>query len=567
MSSPVFTVLDLETTGMGPSARIIELAMVRIENGQVTNRLSSLINPELHIPDFITRLTGISNTMIREAPVLSEVAGRFLEFMAGTIPVAHNAHFDHSILNQELIRLGLNPVTDSFLCTVRLSRRLNKGLKSHSLSSLKAHFGIRHSSAHRAHGDAEATALLLLHFLEKLEMGNAPVTGADLLSFQYSPVGVKPVSEKKLTDLKSRVTRFPERPGIYQFIGKNEQVLYVGKAIRLKERVLTYFNGFHVKETKWVRLIRQTTDIRYLETGDELHALVIESRLIKRFLPPYNTLQRRLRHYPFIRLSARHPFPSFSLTREIREDGCDYFGPFSGGAVTGILNDLIEQSGLVRLCDDVTFSRGKLCTWYSMGKCPGPCTGEMSGETYREGIRLISDLLSGRGRGLIGHLEGKMNLLAEREEFEQAARLRNKLREIEKQTFKHVSAGGTLNRNTYVMFHVRDGETGYYLIRFGLLVTHGVLKSEQDLADLTAACREFYSGLAKDMELPPLGAEAVDEIRLILNWTYKNRKNLKFLFPSESETEHSWHDVILSTCGTLLTHRVNSQKNRKKPEK
>lgn len=545
MTGPVFTVLDLETTGMGPSARIIEMACVRVEKGVITGRKNTLVNPGIHIPSFITDLTGISDRMIWDAPKFEDVAREFLDFFSGTVVVAHNAHFDTSILNQELRRTGFAELTGPTLCTVRLSRRLHRTLKSHSLGNLVKSLGIRHINAHRAAGDAEATALLLIKMLEKLQEEENRTSEEEILAYQYLPVKLQKMNLGKIKKLRDSVAgSFPETPGIYQFIGKDEQVLYVGKSGNLKERVLTYFSGFHSKAKKWQRLLQQTEEIRFLETGDELHALVIESRLIKRFKPQFNSLQLKLRHYPFIRLNRLHPYPTISVLKEIREDGADYFGPFNGKAVTSLLLDVAEHSGLVRPCDDVTFSRGKLCSFYGMKKCSGPCAGEVSKEEYQKGIELIRKLLSGRGKELIHFMEGKMAEFAEAEQFEQAAKLRDKLREIEKLTFKHVTSGGSLNENTFLMVRVKEGKIDYYLVRFGMLVTHGVLVQNGDQTGFFDEMSSFYEMGKTAKEMPWIRTDAVDEIRIVLNWTYKNRKSLNFLFPSEFESKEKWIQAI-----------------------
>lgn len=554
MRKPIFTVLDLETTGVGPSARIIEIACVRVENGVITEKKNTLVNPEIHIPSFITELTGISDRLVWDAPVFSEIAADYLGFMDGTVVVAHNAHFDISIINQELKRTGFGELENQTLCTVRLSRRLNRSFKSHSLGNLVKNLGIRHINAHRAAGDAEATAHLLIKFLSRLEAEENRTSTEDIVAFQYSAVKLPKLNLEKIKKLRESVTgSFPEKPGVYQFIGKNEEVLYVGKSANLKERVLTYFSGFHAKARKWPKMLHQTVEIRFLETGDELHALVIESRLIKRFKPRFNTVQLNLRQYPFIRLNRNHPYPTLSIVKEIGEDGADYFGPYNGKGVTSLLLDISEQSGLFRPCDDVTFSRGKLCSFFGMKKCLGPCAGEITHEEYQKGIELIRRMLSGRGKELLLFMENKMSEFAEAEHFEQAAKLRDKLREIEKLTFKHVTSGGSLNENTFLMFRKRESEIDYYLVRFGMLVTHGVVVPDGDHSVFFEEVSSFYEMGKTKKEMPWIRTDAVDEIRIVLNWTYKNRKSLNFLFPSEFESKELWIQAIRK-------HWFNSEK-------
>lgn len=170
-----FVVVDVETTGTRPpDCRVTEVGAYRVRAGQVVDEFTSLINPGVPVPPFISSLTGITNEMVSGAPPFAEIADAWLRFAQGSILVAHNAGFDMRFLNTEIARLyPARRMANPHLCTVALSRRLLPGLASHRLDRLADHFGVRISARHRAHGDALATAHILVRLLDLLHTHGA----------------------------------------------------------------------------------------------------------------------------------------------------------------------------------------------------------------------------------------------------------------------------------------------------------------------------------------------------------------------------------------------------------
>lgn len=185
LSAVRFTVLDLETTGGAPpDHRVTEIAAYHIEELKVTGEFSTLVNPERRIPTFITKLTGIRQSMVTDAPHCRDVLAELLEFLGDTVLVAHHSEFDRRFLDNELRLAGMEPVSNTDLCTNRLARRILPWLPSKSLGNLAAFFGIEITDRHRAAGDALATCHLLLTLMEYLEhRGIASLE--QLLLFQY----------------------------------------------------------------------------------------------------------------------------------------------------------------------------------------------------------------------------------------------------------------------------------------------------------------------------------------------------------------------------------------------
>jgi len=166
-----FVVFDLETTGAKtPPCRITEIGAYRVRGGEIAEEFHTLVNPETAIPSFITRLTGISNQMVRNAPKFGEVAADFLDFIGDSVLVAHNAHFDMRFLNHEIGRIHVNyRVGNAHLCTVQLSRKLLPDIVNHRLHTVAEYYSIYIENRHRASDDAYATAKIFVNFLEDLQ--------------------------------------------------------------------------------------------------------------------------------------------------------------------------------------------------------------------------------------------------------------------------------------------------------------------------------------------------------------------------------------------------------------
>ncbi len=167
-----FVVFDLETTGAkAPPCRITEIGAYRVKNGKITDEYQTLVNPETSIPLFIAQLTGITDSMVKNAPTFGEIAADFLNFIGDSVLVAHNAHFDMHFLNHEIGRIHTDyRVRNPSLCTVRLSRKLLPNVENHRLNTLANHYSVRLVNHHRAGDDAHATAHIFVNLLAELEI-------------------------------------------------------------------------------------------------------------------------------------------------------------------------------------------------------------------------------------------------------------------------------------------------------------------------------------------------------------------------------------------------------------
>jgi len=278
----MYAIIDIETTGgYARLEKITEIAILLHDGEKITYEFTSLVNPERHIPYFITNLTGITNEMVEEAPKFYEIAKRIIELTEGRIIVAHNAKFDYSFLREEFKSLGYN-FRRKILDTVPLCRKLYPGYRSYSLGNICSALGITIDGRHRAAGDAYATARLFELCLKKDRRENGAVS--ELLR------NTRIAKLHPHLDIR-KIEQIPEEPGIYYFYNETGQVIYIGKSNNLYERISSHLsnNG----SARAMKMRDEIADIDWECTGSELIALIRESIEIKSLQPVFNRAQRR----------------------------------------------------------------------------------------------------------------------------------------------------------------------------------------------------------------------------------------------------------------------------------
>ena len=274
--------VDLETTGATATHdRITEIGIIEVNRGRLISEWSTLVNPGMNIPPMIQSLTGITNAMVADAPAFEDIQQDVLERLAGKLFIAHNARFDYGFLKNEFRRCGVT-FNARVLCTVKLSRKLYPEHARHNLDVLLERHQLDCEARHRALGDARVLWLLA----QKWNTERGPVTlraAVDvLLKSQSVPAG--------LPDLA--FDHIPEAPGVYFFYGDKDVVLYIGKSINMRARVMSHFSGDH-RVNKDMRIAQQITRIDWKQTVGELGALLLESQLIKQLAPVHNRQLRR----------------------------------------------------------------------------------------------------------------------------------------------------------------------------------------------------------------------------------------------------------------------------------
>ncbi len=378
----MYAIIDVETTGgTARFERITEIAIVLHDGERVVDTFSTLLNPERSIPWSITRLTGISNEMVTDAPKFYEVAKRIVEMTEGAIFVAHNVQFDYSFVKEEFARLGFS-YSRRQLCTVKMTRNVFPGLPSYSLSNLKLHFGIHADRAHRALDDTLATVSLFERII-------AAQGGKGLHAFVRQ--GLK---ETKLppTLTLERLNAIPETCGVYYLHDKDGEVIYVGKSLNIRKRLFEHFSDLTPKGEK---LRTGVTDISYEITGSELVALLFESAEIKRLQPRVNRALR-LRTYAgaIFAYTDQSGYQCLTIGKNTAANAKKLLSVGEYPKLDHARNYLQSIVRQHELCYRLTHldASDRACFHYSIKKCRGACIGEEAPDTYNE--RVIEALAS-----------------------------------------------------------------------------------------------------------------------------------------------------------------------------
>lgn len=373
--SNLYSIIDIETTGGNPKVdRITEIAIFLHDGEKVIDTFTSLVNPTMPIPDFISRLTGIDNEMVRDAPQFYEIARKVVEITQGSIFVAHNVRFDYSFVQREFRQLGYT-FSRKQLCTVKLSRKLLPGLKSYSLKNLCKALKITNEAAHRAAGDAKATTELFGLLLEK----ERESFSEELIEQELAISKLPPNIDKAVVDA------LPEEIGVYYFLGKRGEILYVGKSTNIKKRIYSHFQGAH-KTMRTMKMLEQIYDISYELTGSELIALLLENEEIKRIQPHFNRAQRRKRYkYGVYTRPTQEGY--LELYVDPYDEDLNPVAGFSGRVHA--LSALKRRGKKFELCPKLYGAeRGSgRCFHHQLHICKGACIGDEDPETYNERVQ------------------------------------------------------------------------------------------------------------------------------------------------------------------------------------
>ncbi len=278
----LYAITDIETTGGHAAGNsIVEIGVVLFDGEIIIEEFSTLLDPGVRIPSYITGLTGITNDMLVGAPNFLQVADRLEELFEGAVFVAHNVNFDHSFIRAEFASIGRN-WNPPRLCSMRLARKAFPGQKSYGLNAVCGWMGIVNQQAHRALSDARAAAHILMKSLPLIE----PAELKKLLARQSGVVFLPPnLSEEKYA-------RLPELPGVYYLYNDKGKPLYIGKANNIKKRIRQHFTA-HGESERAQSFMREVSDIGYELTGNELIALLLEDAEIRKYWPPHNKAQKR----------------------------------------------------------------------------------------------------------------------------------------------------------------------------------------------------------------------------------------------------------------------------------
>jgi DNA polymerase-3 subunit epsilon len=533
-----WAVLDVETTGLAPTRhRIIEVGAVIVRGGEVTATYQRLINPERRIPQFITSFTGIRQTMVNRARPAGAVLPEFRAFLGERVVVGHNVGFDLSFLNCEAERLGARlGFPDAGMDTIALAHRYLTGMRRASLDRVASALHVTFRQRHRALGDAQVTAQVFALLLARAMADGCDTLDdlrAALTETSAASVSVptpRPTGGMYLNPAWRR--EFPALPGVYLMKDAAGQVIYVGKAKSLKDRLASYYNQPLGYVRKLDGLLQSVKQIEIRVLGSELEALLTESRLIKELQPQYNVQLRNYEHYPFIKVDVQHAFPRIYATREVAADGARYFGPFRSGRIVNATIELIHRVFPVRTCTrslPPLAPASEPCLRYHLKRCPAPCRGDVAGaarERYAAAVEEVCSFLGGERADLIDRLRREMFAASARQDFERAARLRDALKDADQVLLGQRLVSGAVDANNLLIIYPSSEVEAVEIF----LVRHGRLIDQQRVAARDEALRAAVTALAgraAALGRPPdrVGKAEVDQINIIARWVHRHSED------------------------------------------
>ncbi len=374
-----YVCVDVETDGMNYThGHIIEVAAIRVEKGVITKEFTTLINPGVSIPYFITNLTGITTHDVQDAPGFGDIAHELLAIMDGATFVAHNVRFDYSFLKQEFRRVGID-FDPKQLCTVKLSRKLYPEQSSHKLSSLIERHDFSYSARHRAYDDAHILWQFLTHAQQQFDAAIIH----DAVSAQ-----IKRPSLPKHLDVEV-VNSLPTGHGVYIFDDEKGLPLYIGKSVNIRRRVLSHFTK-DSEEYREFKIAQSVYNVRYESTGGELEALLREAHLIKTEQPLYNRRLRRVRTLTALRQKPNADGYTMIVSDQLTQIMPDQFELILAlydkrGSAKSSLLTIVKTFGLCPKLSGLENATGA-CFSYQLGKCKGACVGKESQDVYNRRV-------------------------------------------------------------------------------------------------------------------------------------------------------------------------------------
>lgn len=368
----------------------------------------------------------------------------------------------------------------------------------------------------------------------------------------------------------------PAKPGCYLMKNAEGTIIYVGKAINLKNRVRSYFHADSSHDSKTRRLVRQIADIEWIVVGSELEALILEMNLIKRHRPKYNIKLKDDKRYPYIKVHWSDPFPKVTVTRHMTEDGSRYFGPYTSAWAVYQTLDVLRRVFPYLTCDRViTGQDQRACLYYDIKLCLAPCIGAVNQAQYRQMISDLMDFLSGHSEPVLARVQAEMDKAAEELRFEKAAALRDQIKAMQNIMERQKVIFASDYKDSDVIALARaDGEAcvQIFFIRAGKLIgrEYFILEGTEDAADaevMEQFVKQFYTEAASVPQQVLLPHE-IEEAKIIGEWMRSRRggEKVEIRVPKEGQTRELVQMAAENASETLSALRTQWQADSHKQE-
>jgi excinuclease ABC subunit C len=345
--------------------------------------------------------------------------------------------------------------------------------------------------------------------------------------------------------LQGVLDTLPARPGCYIMKNANGEIIYVGKAINLRNRVRSYFHVGHDQDHKTRQLVRNIADIEWIVVDSELEALILEMNLIKKHRPRYNIRLKDDKRYPYIKVHWGDPFPKVTVTRQMVKDGSRYFGPYTSVWAVHQTLDVLRRIFPYLTCDrDITGKDARACLYYDIKLCTAPCIGAINQADYRQMLDDLCRFLEGKTEAIVTRLQDEMAAAAEGLKFERAAAIRDQIQSIERVVERQRVISPERMDSDVIAMARTDGEAcvQIFFIRSGKLIgrEYFILEGAEDTADqevVTEFIKQFYAEAA---QVPPqvLLPNEVAEAQIIKQWlnTRRGGQKVELVVPHEGST-------------------------------
>lgn len=370
-------------------------------------------------------------------------------------------------------------------------------------------------------------------------------------------------------DLKEELKKLPDSPGVYLMHDKNDAIIYVGKAIRLKRRVSSYFRHMNNRSPKIEKMITLIDYFEYIVTDSELEALVLENNLIKEHKPKYNTMLKDDKSYPFMKVTVQEDFPRVLFARQMKRDGAKYFGPYTSAAAVKDTIELIQKLYGIRTCNKSLpkeIGLGRPCLYHQMKQCAAPCQGYISKEEYALRIDKLLGFLNGDYKKVLAELEQKMKEKAAELEFEEAAEYRDLIESVQHVTgSQRVVKTGGIDRDVIAMAR-KGSETvvSVFFVRDGKLLGREHFHVEHSEADtgsqiITAFIKQYYEGtpfVPNEM----LTEFTVEEQELLEEWLGQRRGGRVHIITPQKGEKSKMIDLARENASVVLSRDLEKIK-------
>ncbi|MBI2757978.1 MAG: excinuclease ABC subunit UvrC [Chloroflexi bacterium] len=378
--------------------------------------------------------------------------------------------------------------------------------------------------------------------------------------------------------IKGILATLPAKPGCYIYRNAVGDIVYVGKAVSLKNRVRSYFHADASQDAKTRRLVREIANIEWIVVGSELEALILEMNLIKKHRPKYNIRLKDDKRYPYIKVHWNEAFPKVTVTRQMAEDGARYFGPYTSAWAVYQTLDVLRRIFPYLTCDrNITGQDKRACLYYDIKLCTAPCIGAATQASYRQMISDLMDFLSGHSEGIVSRLQSEMEKASEEMRFEKAAALRDQLKAIQSIIERQKIIFATDYKDSDVLAMARsDGEAcvQIFFIRGGKLIgrEYFILEGTEDSADeevMSQFVKQFYTEAATIPQQVMLPQEMeIEEAKIIGQWLRSKRggEKVEIFVPKEGQPHELVQMAAENATETLSALRAQWQADSHKQE-